>query len=79
MENPNGKPWYASRTIWATVVSIAATAASLILRRNVTPETQETAVDFLAAAIPQIVAIVGGFVAIWGRVRADTRIGAGSP
>jgi hypothetical protein len=69
------KPWYSSRTIWASIVAIAATAAALILRKNVTPRTQETITDFLAASIPQIVAIVSGIVVIWGRVKAETRIG----
>ena len=64
------KPWYLSRTIWASVVAIAASAAGLF---GITFEDGDTTA--LTDAIVQAVAAVAGLVAILGRLSARSRIG----
>lgn len=64
------KPWYLSRTIWASAVAVAATLAGAV----------GFAIDGAdAAALPdailQAVAAVAGVVAILGRLAARNRIG----
>lgn len=64
------KPWYASRAIWGAVVGIAS-SAYLLTGHTVAPEIQSAAADLLA----QLASIVGGALALYGRVKADSRIG----
>ena len=72
MEN---KPWYASRTIWGTIVSVLAVILTLTLHRNVSADTQASVADLLCNSVPPLVAFVGQAVAIYGRVKAETTIG----
>ncbi len=64
------KPWYLSRTIWASLVTVLAGAAQLV-------GIPTDAVDGgqLADALLQTVTAVSGLVAILGRLRAKDRIG----
>ena len=64
------KPWYLSRTIWATLVSIAATGGAAFGF-----PVEHAAQDGLTDAILQFVSAMAGAVAILGRMRARTRIG----
>ncbi len=64
------KPWYVSRTIWASFVMVAATLSGA-LGLPVEDADAEAAVD----AILQIVAAAAGIAAIVGRIRARSRIG----
>jgi len=64
------KPWYQSRTVWASVVAMLAAFAGLI---------GEPAAAFsdpaLVDAILTLVSAVAGFVALLGRLAARSRIG----
>ena len=64
------KPWYLSRTIWASLVTIA-TAAAGILGYPV------DAIDgpAISDSLLQAITAVSGLVAIFGRVLASSRIG----
>lgn len=64
------KPWYFSRTIWASVVMIGATLAGAV---GVPVDDAE--LGTLTDAITQTVAALAGLVAIFGRLSASTRIG----
>ena len=64
------KPWYLSRTIWASVVAVAAT-----LGGAVGISFDDTDIVALPDAILQAVAAVAGVVAILGRLSARSRIG----
>lgn len=64
------KPWYLSRTIWASIVMLGATLASAF--GLVIDEGEASA---LTDAILQAVAAVAGLVAIFGRLSAKARIG----
>lgn len=64
------KPWYQSRTIWASLlvlVSLGAAALGVPL--------QEGETDALAEAILQAIAAGAGVAAIAGRIFARSRIG----
>jgi hypothetical protein len=63
------KPWYMSRTIWASLITIAATAASAL-----GVPIDEAAAGALTESVLQTVAAVGSIVAIIGRLSATTRI-----
>lgn len=65
----NVKPWYASRTLWGAALAIVSglvPGASVIL----TPEVSAPLIDGLSA----LGSVVGGAIAVWGRVAADSVI-----
>ena len=63
------KPWYLSRTIWASLVTIVSAAAALL---GVPVAGLDDAA--LADAILQAIAAVSGLIAIFGRLGATSRI-----
>ena len=66
----NSKPWYLSRTIWASLITIV-TAAAGILGLPVAGIDNAALTDTLLQAITAI----SGLVAIFGRLGANSRIG----
>lgn len=64
------KPWYLSRTVWASLVTILAAAGSL-LGLPLSEADGNALVDLLLQAIT----VLSGLVALFGRVRATSRIG----
>lgn len=66
----NSKPWYLSRTIWASLITIV-TAAAGMLGVPVAGLDNTALTDTLLQAI----AAISGLVAILGRLGAQTRIG----
>lgn len=64
------KPWYRSRTIWASLVTVAAALAALAGF-----PLGEADQAMLTETILQTVAAVGGLVALVGRLVAKSRIG----
>ena len=64
------KPWYLSKTIWAALVSIAATFGSALGM-----PVDQAASEGLVEAILQLVSAGAGAVAILGRMTARSRIG----
>lgn len=64
------KPWYLSRTIWASLITIV-TAAAGILGVPVAGLDNAALTDTLLQAITAI----SGLVAIFGRLGANSRIG----
>ncbi|WP_306118123.1 MULTISPECIES: hypothetical protein [unclassified Roseitalea] len=67
---PDTKPWYLSRTIWAAIVSVIATAAAAL-----GVPIDAVARQGLAEAALQLVSAGAGIIAIIGRVTASRRIG----
>ena len=64
------KPWYRSRTVWASVVAMLAAFC------NLAGEPAGAFADpALVDAILQLVTALAGFVALMGRVVARSRIG----
>lgn len=63
------KPWYLSRTIWASAIAVVATLASAL---GFPFEASDVAM--LPDAILQAVAAVAGVIAILGRLSASMRI-----
>jgi hypothetical protein len=64
------KPWYLSRTVWASVVTILAASLGLAGEQSGTID-QPALVD----AILQVVGAIAGIVALFGRLAARDRIG----
>lgn len=64
------KPWYLSRTIWASLVTVAAAAAGLM-------GLPVAGIDDVALtdAILQAATAISGLVAIFGRLSATNKIG----
>ena len=65
------KPWYQSKTIIGALVAVAASIAGATLDVNLGAETQSQVTDALLA----IVGAVGGAIAVYGRIKADTKVG----
>ena len=68
--SPNGQPWYLSRTIWASLITIV-TATAGILGVPVAGIDNSALTDTLLQAVTAI----SGLVAILGRLGANSRIG----
>lgn len=66
----DSKPWYLSRTIWASLITIV-TAAAGIVGVPVAGLDNVALTDTLLQAITAI----SGLVAIFGRLGANSRIG----
>jgi len=64
------KPWYLSRTIWASVITVASAAAALL---GLPIDGLDGGA--LTDSILQAVTAISGIVAILGRLGAKSRIG----
>ncbi|QPC87223.1 hypothetical protein GA830_11080 [Mesorhizobium sp. NBSH29] len=64
------KPWYLSRTIWASLVTVSIASASL-LGLPVTHLDGASLTDTLL----QAAAAISGLIAVFGRLSAVSRIG----
>ncbi len=64
------KPWYLSKTIWATVVTLLAAVLPTVAQMG-TGETTDDVTKIAAGAA----AVVAGVVAIYGRYKATKAIG----
>jgi hypothetical protein len=63
------KPWYQSRTIWASIVTVGAAVAALFGL-----PVGEADQIMLADKMLQLVTVIGGLAAIFGRVIAKSQI-----
>lgn len=74
MPNENEtKAWWQSKAIIGGVVSIGAVAAGLF-GYDVDADTQKVIVDEGVAIGSAVAALVGGVMAIWGRIKATKAI-----
>lgn len=64
------KPWYLSRTIWASVVTVGSAAATIF---GIPLGGLDNAA--LTDSVLQAITAISGIVAIFGRVSAVSRIG----
>jgi len=64
------KPWYASVTIWGSILAIAAPIVGAVFKTNIDAGTTSDLAQWLAGAGT----LVGGAIAIYGRLRASTTI-----
>lgn len=64
------KPWYASTGVWGAVVTLAGSALSL-MKVRLDPQL----LDEVRQWVLSLVTLVGGGLALWGRIRATRRIG----
>jgi uncharacterized membrane protein len=65
------KPWWQSKSIWGSIVSVAALVASALLGVNIDASTQAEVVNIILT----ITGAAGGALAVYGRVVADKAIG----
>ncbi|MDD9910850.1 MAG: hypothetical protein OXR62_14325 [Ahrensia sp.] len=65
----NIKPWYASKTIWGSLIAVLAAAGSAV-GIDVDAQSQAHLVD----AALQLTAVAGSLFAVFGRLTADTLI-----
>ena len=70
----NEKPWWESRTIWASVIAVAAVIAGYF-RFEIVEADQAALVD----AITSIVGAVAGVIAIYTRATAKASLTPGKP
>ena len=65
----NTKPWWQSKTVWASIVTLLAGIASLA-----GVSLDATLQDELAILITAMAEIVSGAIALFGRMQAQTRL-----
>lgn len=63
------KPWWQSRTVWGAAVTVASAAAGAF-GYGLPADVQGQVVDLLSTGG----ALVGGALALWGRVKADRAV-----
>ncbi|WP_163269002.1 hypothetical protein [Chelativorans alearense] len=63
------KPWYLSRTIWASVVTVVAGTGGLLGM-----PVEEVDNQALVETLLQAITAISGLLAIFGRLAADRRI-----
>ncbi|WP_011580232.1 MULTISPECIES: hypothetical protein [Chelativorans] len=63
------KPWYLSRTIWASAITIAAALGSLLGL-----PVEELDKQAVTETLLQAITAISGLFAIFGRLAANTRI-----
>jgi len=68
------KPWYQSKTIIGGAVTLAATVAA-IFGVEVDEQTQAVIVDQGVAIGTAVATVIGGVLAIYGRLKASKGIG----
>ena len=66
----DSKPWYLSRTIWASLITIVTAAAGIV---GVPVAGLDNSA--LADTLLQAITAISGLVAIFGRLGAQSRIG----
>lgn len=66
----SSKPWYLSRTVWASLVTVAAALGGL-MGMSIASSDQA----LMTEAVLQIVTAVGGVIAVLGRLSATEKIG----
>jgi hypothetical protein len=74
IDNDPTKPWYASRTVWGALVSLASTLLILTGQVGLTPTAQNGLIELLT-----VLGSSGALAAIFGRIYATTRIGTPAP
>lgn len=75
----NVKTWYKSRTIWGGIVAISSGLVSAAFGVHLDASIQQSIVDYAVNYGPSAGCMVGGLVAIYGRIKAIATIGkAGS-
>jgi len=65
------KPWWQSKSIWGSVVSVASLLASGLLGISLDASTQAELVNIILT----VTGAAGGALAVYGRVVADKAIG----
>jgi hypothetical protein len=71
------KSLLASRTVWGALIAIAASLAGAV-GLSISAAEQATALDLIDQAFGEwdrIAALIGGGLALYGRIRATRRIG----
>jgi 4-amino-4-deoxy-L-arabinose transferase-like glycosyltransferase len=68
------KPWYASTGVWGALVTLASSLLAL-LKFELDPQLLDDVREWVLA----LATLIGGGVALWGRVRATRRIGSRAP
>lgn len=70
----DSQPWYSSRTIWGSILAIVVPVLAMFLHITVTDaDTQQ-----IAALLAGAGGLVGGALAIYGRIKATKTISATS-
>lgn len=68
--NAGPKPWYASAGVWGAVVTLAGSVLALF-KLQLDPALLDAVREWVLA----LATLLGGGVALWGRIRATRRIG----
>lgn len=64
------KPWWASKTVWGGLIAVLASLAAAF-GFDIGPADQEA----IVASVVSIAGAVGGLLAVYGRVKADRKVG----
>lgn len=74
--NMEQKPWYLSRTIWGAIIGVLSGGLALV-GHGLSSDTQTWLTNEVVRVIEAGMAVIGGILAIYGRVKAEARIGPG--
>lgn len=69
------KKWYASKAIIGSIITIVSAILAGYFNIKVDAKTQQLLIDNLPVIIPNLVALLGGGLSLYGRVKATKTIG----
>jgi len=70
-----GKEWWKSKSIWGSLVTMGSLVVFLAIGVEVTADEQNAVIDNAVAIGTAASYLVGVFLAIYGRVKAQKKIG----
>ena len=74
MDLMDSKPWYLSRGVWGGIVAAVAGVLAL-LGRSLPADAVGPLTDDVMRIVEGLAAVIGGALAIYGRVKAQTPVG----
>lgn len=69
------KAWYMSKGVWGGVIAFLGVIATRFFGIQINADDQIIITNYLVTGIGQGAAMIGGLLAIWGRIKATKKIG----
>lgn len=69
------KAWYESKGVWGGLIAMLASICAMLFGVKIDQGTQQQMVNSLVVIAPNAVALIGAILAIYGRIKANSKIG----
>jgi uncharacterized membrane protein len=69
------KAWYQSKTIWGAIITVLSLIISVVFGVQIDEATKQVLIDQAVALATAIGVLFGSIVSIYGRIKAEKKIG----